>query len=56
VLVAAHEASAGREATDDAALVRELGYRVVATDGHPWGLKVTHAGDLALAAFIAENS
>lgn len=56
VLIAAHEASVGREATDDAALVRELGYRVVATDGHPWGLKVTHAGDLALATFIAENS
>lgn len=56
VLVAAHEAAAGREATDDAALVRELGYRVVATDGHPWGLKVTQAGDLALATFIAENT
>jgi len=56
VLMAAHEANQGRAATDDAALVRGLGYRVVATDGHPWGLKVTHAGDLALAAFIAENS
>jgi len=56
VLVAAHEAGAGREASDDATLVRELGYRVVATDGHPWGLKVTRAGDLALATFIAEQS
>jgi len=56
VLFAAHEASVGRDATDDAALVRELGFRIVATDGHPWGLKVTHAGDLALAAFIAEHS
>ncbi|MGC4174437.1 2-C-methyl-D-erythritol 4-phosphate cytidylyltransferase [Demequina sp.] len=55
-LVAAHEAAAGREATDDATLVRDLGLRVVATEGHPWGLKVTHAGDLALAAFIAANS
>jgi len=55
-LVAAHEAGQGRDATDDATLVRELGQRVVATEGHPWGLKVTHAGDLALAAFIAENS
>jgi 2-C-methyl-D-erythritol 4-phosphate cytidylyltransferase len=55
-LVAAHEAAAGRGATDDATLVRELGLRVVATEGHPWGLKVTHAGDLALATFIAEHS
>jgi 2-C-methyl-D-erythritol 4-phosphate cytidylyltransferase len=55
-LVAAHEAGKGRGATDDAALVRELGYRVVATDGHQWGFKVTHASDLALATFIAENS
>jgi 2-C-methyl-D-erythritol 4-phosphate cytidylyltransferase len=54
--MAAHEAAQGRDATDDAALVRDLGYRVVATEGHPWGLKVTHAGDLALATFIAENS
>mgnify|MGYP005813874771 FL=1 len=55
-LAAAHEAALGSDATDDATLVRELGLRVVATEGHPWGLKVTHAGDLALAAFIAENS
>ena len=55
-LVAAHEAAAGRDATDDASLVRDLGLRVVATEGHPWGLKVTHAGDLALATFIAEHS
>lgn len=56
VLGAAHEAGQGRAATDDATLVRELGHRVVATDGHPWGLKITHAGDLAFANFIAENS
>ncbi len=56
VLAAAHEAGAGRAATDDATLVRELGLRVVATEGHPWGFKVTHAGDLALATFIAEHS
>ena len=55
-LVAAHEAAAGGTATDDATLVRMLGFRVVATEGHPWGLKVTHAGDLALATFIAEHS
>jgi 2-C-methyl-D-erythritol 4-phosphate cytidylyltransferase len=56
VLGAAHEAARGRAATDDATIVRELGHRVVATDGHPWGLKITHAGDLAFANFIAENS
>lgn len=56
VLAAAHEAGQGRAATDDATLVLEAGCRVVATEGHPWGLKVTHAGDLALASFIAENS
>ena len=55
-LVAAHEAAAGNSAADDATLVRQLGLRVVATEGHPWGLKVTHAGDLALATFIAEHS
>ena len=55
-LVAAHEAAPGGAATDDATLVRDLGYRVVATDGHQWGFKVTHASDLALAAYIAENS
>ena len=55
-LVAAHEAAAGQSATDDATLVRQLGLRVVATEGHPWGLKVTQAGDLALATFIAEQS
>ena len=56
ILGAAHEAARGRAATDDATIVRELGHRVVATDGHPWGLKITHAGDLAFANFIAENS
>lgn len=55
-LLEAHEVARGRDATDDAALVRELGHRVVATAGHPWGLKVTHEGDLALATFIAEQS
>jgi 2-C-methyl-D-erythritol 4-phosphate cytidylyltransferase len=55
-LVAAHQRALNAHATDDAALVRAAGFRVVATEGHPWGLKVTQPGDLALAAFIAENS
>jgi len=56
VLLAAHRAATSATATDDATLVRELGHRVVATQGHPWGLKITHEGDLALATFIAEHS
>ncbi|MFV0633718.1 2-C-methyl-D-erythritol 4-phosphate cytidylyltransferase [Demequina sp.] len=40
-------------ATDDASLARELGYRVVAVDGHEWGFKVTRASDLPLAIAIA---
>ncbi len=46
----------GIDATDDAALLVRYGYRVVTTLGHPWGLKVTLAGDLALAAHLAEAS
>ena len=42
------------EVTDDAGLVRRYGYRVVATEGHPWGFKVTIPGDLALAAYVAK--
>ena len=54
-LIAAHAAATrdGAEATDDAELARRIGLRIVATEGHPWGFKVTHAGDLALAAHIA---
>ncbi len=44
------------EATDDAALVRRYGHRVVATEGHPWGFKVTVSGDLALAEHIAKKA
>jgi 2-C-methyl-D-erythritol 4-phosphate cytidylyltransferase len=43
------------EVTDDAGLVRRYGYRVVATEGHPWGFKVTIPGDLALAEYIAKQ-
>ncbi|WP_062516172.1 IspD/TarI family cytidylyltransferase [Demequina gelatinilytica] len=55
VLLDAH-ARGGDGATDDATLARALGYRVVATPGHVWGVKVTHAGDLALAEHIAALS
>ncbi|WP_156155928.1 2-C-methyl-D-erythritol 4-phosphate cytidylyltransferase [Demequina phytophila] len=55
VLLDAH-ARGGAEATDDATLARALGYRVVAIDGHEWGVKITHAGDLALAEHIAVRS
>lgn len=41
------------DATDDAGLVRRYGYRVVATEGHPWGFKVTVEGDLAMAEHVA---
>ncbi|WP_084039250.1 2-C-methyl-D-erythritol 4-phosphate cytidylyltransferase [Demequina sp. NBRC 110053] len=45
--------STGVDATDDASLARELGYRIVAVDGHEWGFKVTRPSDLILAAAIA---
>jgi 2-C-methyl-D-erythritol 4-phosphate cytidylyltransferase len=44
------------DATDDAGLVRRYGYRVVATEGHPWGFKVTVEGDLAFAEYVARLS
>lgn len=44
------------DATDDAGLVRRYGYRVVATEGHPWGFKVTVESDLALAEHVARLS
>lgn len=46
----------GIDATDDATLARHYGYRVVATEGHSWGFKVTTAGDLALAEHVARSS
>ena len=49
-------AEPGGEVTDDAGLVRRYGYRVVATEGHPWGFKVTIPGDLALAAYVARQA
>lgn len=44
------------DATDDAGLVRRYGYRVVATEGHPWGFKLTVEGDLAFAEYVARRS
>jgi 2-C-methyl-D-erythritol 4-phosphate cytidylyltransferase len=49
-------AESGAEATDDAGLVRRYGYRVVATEGHSWGFKVTTPGDLALAEYVAKQA
>jgi 2-C-methyl-D-erythritol 4-phosphate cytidylyltransferase len=49
-------AEPGAEATDDAGLVRRYGYRVVATEGHSWGFKVTIPGDLALAEYVAKQA
>lgn len=43
------------DATDDATLARELGYRIVAVDGHEWGFKVTRPADLPLALHIASQ-
>jgi 2-C-methyl-D-erythritol 4-phosphate cytidylyltransferase len=45
---AAH-ANAGAKATDDAALVEALGHPVRVTPGDPNNIKITTAGDLALA-------
>ncbi len=52
----ARAAADGFEGTDDASLARKYGYRVVATEGHPWGFKVTTAGDLALAEHVARHA
>lgn len=46
---------AGIPATDDAALVERLGVRVYMVRGNPENMKVTRAGDLALAEAIAEG-
>jgi 2-C-methyl-D-erythritol 4-phosphate cytidylyltransferase len=56
-LVAAHRADAGKEgsATDDAALLETMEFRVVAIPGDPTNLKVTRPEDLALArALLAD--
>jgi len=54
VLRAAHAGTA--EATDDAALVEELGGTVVVVAGDPRNLKVTGPADLMIAAALLETS
>lgn len=51
----AHEKSIGSDATDDASLARESGYRVVTVDGHRWGFKITHEDDLPFAEHVASR-
>jgi 2-C-methyl-D-erythritol 4-phosphate cytidylyltransferase len=53
-LEAAYRASmeAGDPATDDSALFARAGGRVQMVAGDPWNLKVTHPGDLEVAAFL----
>ena len=47
LLRAAH--AGADDATDDAGLVEAAGYRVVAVEGHPRNIKITHPDDLAAA-------
>jgi len=42
----------GSDATDDAVLVERAGGRVRIVEGEPWNVKITEAGDLALAEAI----
>jgi 2-C-methyl-D-erythritol 4-phosphate cytidylyltransferase len=52
-----HDAhSSGADATDDAALVEELGGTVVVVPGDPRNLKVTGPADLMIAAALLETS
>jgi len=52
VLVAAHDAAAGHDHTDDAAVCEAYGVPVALVPGSPDSLKVTHAADLALAGAV----
>ena len=54
MLRAAH--ASGGEATDDAALVEELGGTVVVVPGDPRNIKVTGPADLMIAAALLETS
>jgi 2-C-methyl-D-erythritol 4-phosphate cytidylyltransferase len=45
----------GAELTDDAAVVRAAGVRVVTVDGHERAAKVTVAHDLALAELLVSG-
>lgn len=42
-------------ATDDAALVRQLGYAVTPVEGTPWLMKITNPDDLRIAQALAET-
>lgn len=53
ILVRAHAAASGGDATDDAALVEAIGGRVVAVRGDERAFKVTVPLDLALAEALA---
>lgn len=53
VLVAAHDAGAHLEVTDDAALVEALGHKVVAVPGADEAFKITRPWDLAVAEAVA---
>jgi 2-C-methyl-D-erythritol 4-phosphate cytidylyltransferase len=53
-LRAAH--ATGADATDDAALVEEIGGTVVVVPGDPRNLKVTGPADLMIAAALLETS
>ncbi|MDE2578430.1 MAG: bifunctional 2-C-methyl-D-erythritol 4-phosphate cytidylyltransferase/2-C-methyl-D-erythritol 2,4-cyclodiphosphate synthase [Hyphomicrobiales bacterium] len=46
---AAHAAAKGRELTDDAAVAEAAGHKVHVFDGDPRNMKITTAGDLAVA-------
>lgn len=52
VLVAAHEAAQGSDHTDDAAVCEAYGVAVTLVPGSSDAVKVTHPGDLAVAAAI----
>jgi 2-C-methyl-D-erythritol 4-phosphate cytidylyltransferase len=54
ILRAAH--AAGADATDDAALVEELGGTVIVVPGDPRNVKVTGPADLMIAAALLEPS
>lgn len=52
VLVDSHEAAAGMDLTDDAAVCERSGHHVVLVPGSPEGIKVTRPIDVALAEAI----
>lgn len=55
VLVRAHAAARGDDATDDAVLVEDLGERVIAVPGDERAFKVTTPFDLTVAAAVLDG-